>query len=229
MKTVTKPKYAEHLMMKNFALLQKSMCFVSWIGVEVSFSFKLKIYRIAGSNTGQEWCLEGRRRYPLIPRDSSLHTAFSVIANAAIKDVLSMAPITDHLKEEPRQNLPISTSPVVTEDPFSIVNARKVEMKFSKSPKKRSIEKDLPTQPLHTNMRIQQLYHSHSVGSGRSPTKQRRIQSKRHVSMKGKVPGKIFLQINCHATDVLCSVPFIFINLMKLLSSQRSSRHTDGN
>lgn len=162
----------------------------------------LKIHRIAGPNTGQEWCLEGRRRYPLIPRDPSLHTAFSVIANAAVKDVLSMAPISDHLKEEPRQNLPVSTSPVVMEDPFSIVNARKVEMKFSKSPKKRSIEKDLPTQPLHTNMRIQQLYHSHSVGSGRSPTKQRRIQSKRHVSMKGKVPGKIFLSINCRGTVV---------------------------
>ncbi|XP_037048053.1 BRCA2-interacting transcriptional repressor EMSY [Bradysia coprophila] len=147
--------------------------------------------RIAGPNTGQEWSLEGRRRYPLIPRDPSLHTALSVIANAAIKDVLSIAPISDNFKEEPRHNLPISVSPVITEDPFSIVNANKVEMKFVKSPKKRSVERDLPAQPLHTNMRIQQLYHSHSshnVGSGRTPTKQRKIQSKRQLSMKGKVP-----------------------------------------
>lgn len=135
--------------------------------------------------------MEGRRRYPLIPRDASLHTALSVIANAAIKDVLSVAPIADNLKEEPRNNLPISANPVIIEDPFSIVNANKVEMKFVKSPKKRSIEKDLLSQPLHTNMRIQQLYHSHSsAGSGRTPTKQRKIQAKRQLSMKGKVPGK---------------------------------------
>lgn len=147
---------------------------------------------MSGPNTGQEWSMEGRRRYPLIPRDPSLHTALSVIANAAIKDVLSKAPLSESLKEEPLKNLPISLSPVVTEDPFSIVNTKKMEMKFSKSPKKRSIEKDFPIQPLHTNMRIQQLYHSHSVG-GRIPTKQRRIQSKRHLSMKGKVPGENFL------------------------------------
>lgn len=144
---------------------------------------------MAGPNTGQEWCLEGRRRYPLIPRDPTLHTALSVIANAAIKDVLSKAPISDILKEEPRNNLPISSNPVITEDPFSIVNAKKVEMIFSKSPKKRLVQKDISAQPLHTNMRIQQLYHSHSVG-GRIPTKQRRIQSKRHLSVKGKVPGE---------------------------------------
>lgn len=154
-----------------------------------------KICSVAGPNTGQEWCLEGRRRYPLIPRDPSLHTALSVIANAAIKDVLSMASISDNLKDEPRKNLPTSLSPVVTEDPFSIVYAKKAEMKFSKSPKKRSIEKDLPTQPLHTNVRIQQLYHSHSVGTGRSPTKQRRIQSKRHLSIKGKIPGKMLMKL----------------------------------
>lgn len=146
---------------------------------------------MAGPNTGQEWTLEGRRRYPLIPRDPTLHTALSVIANAAMKDVLSIAPISDNVKEEPRKNLPISLSPVIIEDPFSIVNAKKAEMKFSRSPNKRSIEKDLPPQPLHTNMRIQQLYHSHSVATGRTPTKQRKIQSKRHSSMKGKVPGKI--------------------------------------
>lgn len=140
--------------------------------------------------------MEGRRRYPLIPRDPTLHTAFSVIANEAIKNVLSVAPISDDIKEEPRNNLPISLSPVVTEDPHSIVNAKKVDMKFSKSPKKRSIEKDPTTLPLHTNTRIQQLYHSHSAGTGRTLTKQKRIQSKRHLSVKGKVRGKIVMTLD---------------------------------
>lgn len=147
------------------------------------------IYRVAGPNTGQEWCIEGRRRYPLLPR-VPLDTAFSFIADSATKDVVSEAQISDNLKEENRKDLPISSIPVVTEDPFSIVNAKKADIQFSKSPKKRSIEKDLATPPLHTNMRIQQIYNSHSVG-GRIPTKQRKIQSKRPLSIKGKLPGEI--------------------------------------
>ncbi|KAJ6649653.1 BRCA2-interacting transcriptional repressor EMSY [Pseudolycoriella hygida] len=144
--------------------------------------------KVAGPNTDQEWLLEGRRRYPLLPRDPSLHTALSIVANEAIKDVISVAPIADKLKEETCQDLPISSNPVVTEDPHSIVNAKKVEMKLPKSPKKRPIEKELPTLPLHTNTQIQQIYNSHSVSSGRTPTKQRKIQSKRNLSMKGKIP-----------------------------------------
>ncbi len=164
--------------------------------------------------------MEGRRRYPLIPRDPSLHTALSVIANTAIKDVLSAAPISNNLKEEPRNNLPISASPVIIEDPFSIVNAKKVEMKFSKSPKKRSMEKaDPPNQPLHTNMRIQQLYHSHSVGSGRTPTKQRKLQSKRQLSLKGKVPGKIF--------ERLCETMWGNFFAKKKINKNKKSFHSE--
>ncbi|XP_037916582.1 BRCA2-interacting transcriptional repressor EMSY isoform X2 [Hermetia illucens] len=178
---------------------------------------------ISGPNTTQEWSREGRRPFPLLPRVPPF-TAFSAVANGVAEmakhenAILPYPSETSTTRKARGADTEQDTKQIVKQDPALLSVDEKRNLKrqaqqladtanpTSPTNKKRTISGSGGSEnaqqshfQLHTNTKIQQLYHNHSKTQSRH--KKSNI-AKRGMSGNMKVMAKSSAALNTNQAKV---------------------------